>query len=271
MPMRQGDLAYITDVKNWLNSASPTAYPTGNDTLLATLITSCSAFIQNYISRPIAPATYNETYNGSGGQEQFLRNRPIIKVNALSIAGVGILPSSPPSTGYGWMNDATSVYFIGGAFPRNIQNVVVNYDAGFQSVYNGVVPVVAGNKLNIAALGNIWNTDRGLLINGVAAALVASPPAAGQYSLDAASDGTMDYEFAAADANKTLAITYGYTPFDLAHVVVETVGEAFKRRNRIGEASANIGNGQVISFSLKDLNATTVTLLRQYVNVVPVQ
>ncbi len=64
---------------------------------------------------------------------------------------------------------------------------------------------------------------------------------------------------------------YATVPADIKQVVNELVGEAFKRRDRIGQNSKTLGGQEVITFSPADMNATNKTLLQQYRNVVPVQ
>ena len=57
---------------------------------------------------------------------------------------------------------------------------------------------------------------------------------------------------------------YATTPADVAQAVVELVGEAYRRRDRIGVASKTLGGQEVVAFSLKDMNDTARALLSSY-------
>ncbi len=57
---------------------------------------------------------------------------------------------------------------------------------------------------------------------------------------------------------------YAATPPDLAQAAVELVGEAWRRRDRIGLTSKTLGGQEVVSFSSSDMNATIKALLASY-------
>ena len=57
---------------------------------------------------------------------------------------------------------------------------------------------------------------------------------------------------------------YATTPPDVAQATVELVGEAFRRRDRIGVSSKTLGGQEVVAFSLKDMNDTARALLASY-------
>ena len=57
---------------------------------------------------------------------------------------------------------------------------------------------------------------------------------------------------------------YAATPPDIGQAAVELVGEAFRRRDRIGLASKSLGGQEVVAFSLKDMNDTVRALLAPY-------
>jgi hypothetical protein len=63
-----------------------------------------------------------------------------------------------------------------------------------------------------------------------------------------------------------VSYTAGYpvTPPDIAQAAIELVGEAFRRRERIGVASKTLGGQEVVAFSLKDMNDTIRALLAPY-------
>jgi hypothetical protein len=128
--MTTGDLTTLATVKAYL---SPPLVTTTDDALLSRLITAASAFIQSWLNRTIASASYSETRNGTGGTRLFLRNRPVTAVAVLSVDGVAIAPSVPAPTGDGYLFDDSSLYLIGHCFARGAQNVSVQYTAGFAS------------------------------------------------------------------------------------------------------------------------------------------
>lgn len=63
---------------------------------------------------------------------------------------------------------------------------------------------------------------------------------------------------------------YATIPADIVQGVCEIVGEAFRRRDRIGQNSKTLGGQETVSFSTADIPATTKTLLAQYKSVAPV-
>jgi hypothetical protein len=57
---------------------------------------------------------------------------------------------------------------------------------------------------------------------------------------------------------------YAATPPDIAQAAIELVGEAFRRRDRIGLSSKSLGGQEVVGFSLKDMNDAVRALLAPY-------
>jgi hypothetical protein len=57
---------------------------------------------------------------------------------------------------------------------------------------------------------------------------------------------------------------YAAAPPDVAQAAVELVGEAFRRRERIGVSSKTLGGQEVVAFSLKDMNDSVKALLMPY-------
>ncbi len=62
----------------------------------------------------------------------------------------------------------------------------------------------------------------------------------------------------------TYTAGYATAPPDLAQAAIELVGEAFRRRDRIGQSSKSLGGQEVVGFSLKDMNDTIRALLSPY-------
>lgn len=129
--MAAGDLTTLANVKAYL---SPPLATTADDALLSRLITAASGFIQNWLNRTIASATYTDTRNGTGGTRLFLRNRPVTAVASVTVDGVAIPLGGPQPTTGGYLFDDSSVYLIGYSFTKGAQNVVVQYTAGYATV-----------------------------------------------------------------------------------------------------------------------------------------
>ena len=126
--MAAGDLTTLANVKAYL---SPPLATTADDALLSRLITAASQFIQTWLNRTIASATYTDTRNGTGGTRLFLRNRPVTAVSAVAVDGISIQASSAVPNGSGYLFDDSSVYLIGYSFTKGAQNVVIQYTAGY--------------------------------------------------------------------------------------------------------------------------------------------
>lgn len=68
-----------------------------------------------------------------------------------------------------------------------------------------------------------------------------------------------------------IAYTAGWAtvPPAIQQACTELAGEAFRRRDRIGQVSNTLGGQQTVAFSQKDMVATTATALQQYRRIVP--
>ena len=71
--------------------------------------------------------------------------------------------------------------------------------------------------------------------------------------------------------NVTVAYTAGYNPipFDLAQECISLAAWKYREKSRIGQTGTGMGP-EHISFSLKDMPDSTLTLMQQYKKVVPV-
>lgn len=187
--MAAGDLTTLDAVKAWIGSDVGSS----SDTLLASLITSASGWIIDYLSRNILTASYAEVRQGNGNASMTMRQYPITAVASVGWNGQSIVNLVDPlNLQPGFLFDGRRLDLIGYTFPYGCP-VVVAYTAGY-----------------------------------------ATAPAA------------------------------------IAQACNELVGEAFKRRDRIGMASKTLGGQETVSYSLKDMNETTRTDLNNYRNTVPV-
>lgn len=118
-------LCQLADVQTYLGDSAAASSP-----VLALLITNASAFIEQYCNRTFALTSYTETRNGNGGNKLFLLNGPVVSVSSVTVDG-NVVPPSPNPLASGWVNDDSMVYIRGGWFACGIQNVTVQYSAGF--------------------------------------------------------------------------------------------------------------------------------------------
>jgi hypothetical protein len=68
----------------------------------------------------------------------------------------------------------------------------------------------------------------------------------------------------------TYTAGYAVIPPAIEQAVIELVGEAFRRRDRIGQSSKTLGGQETVSFSVVDMNAAIKTALGSYRAVAPV-
>jgi len=130
------DLCSLDEVRDWLNLG-----PGQSDLKLERLITSASRFIlsQTYRQSFIVPQNQVERRNGNGTNMIATYTWPITAVNSVLFAG-GIfgsnpVPASPDGVVPGWINDNNRIYLVGlYYFPAGFQNVVLNYNSGFNGV-----------------------------------------------------------------------------------------------------------------------------------------
>ncbi len=152
MPTNPIDLTTVASVKDYANITSAI-----KDNDIQAAITSFSQWVLNAcgLDTLVQQVAFNEWYDGNGSPRLFLRNRPITAVTALTIWGRAI----PQSTGVGsvgWVIDQSGKSIslrgagtgsggpwtftgwpaggAGGWFAKGIQNINVQYTAGYASV-----------------------------------------------------------------------------------------------------------------------------------------
>jgi hypothetical protein len=109
-----------------------------------------------------------------------------------------------------------------------------------------------------------------LTIDGVAIAPSAPPPLGAGYLFDDSSVYLIGHCFAKGAQNVTVQYTAGFaaTPPEIEQACIALVALRYKERDRIGQASKNLG-GETVSFQQNDMPADVATILDQYRNVVP--
>lgn len=203
-------------------------------------------------------------FNGSGTERMRLPNDPIIAVTAVSVDEYAYT-LSPDSLTSGFQYDTRFIYLMNGAyFRKGMRNVKVSYSGGYTTTQTANVPSVSAYTITptigsgVDPTGMPANTsgpalvDRGVTYasTGVALVAVASAPAAGQYSF---SGGV--YTFNAADAGKSVIMSYDYVPGAVEQGVIELIGHWFSRRMNLGVGSISIDR-QTVSYIDKDLPDT---------------
>jgi hypothetical protein len=182
-----GDLTTLANVKQWLNIPDSN---TNDDALLTRMVSALSGFVQKYINRTIASASYTDVIDGIGQSRGQFANYPVTAVASISVQDQTIQPANS-TTSYGYVWSSTQWALQSVCVPRGFGNVVVNYTAGFAT-----------------------------------------------------------------------------TPLDLEQAVIEVLGLRYKERDRIGYVSKSLA-GETVTFSLKDMPASTQTLLDSYKRMAP--
>jgi hypothetical protein len=137
------DLTTLANVKEWLSTGERPLTPR-DDAMLARLITGASALIEKYCSRPIGLANWQEVRDGLGGERDHrmvLAVNPITAITLLMVDGLTI-PAAPPlsqSQGFigstaGYVFNETTLGLRGFRFTRGLQNVTVQYTAGYSPI-----------------------------------------------------------------------------------------------------------------------------------------
>ncbi len=237
------------------------------DPALQRLITAVSRTMLSAINRPsILPRSYTETYE-VGRNGLLLRAYPVTRVGAVEVAGMGLLTGyeidpadeAPPGRPQMLRFGTGAPLGFGGA------RVTVTYTAGYQVTAETAFVPQDGAVTALQPYG-AWASDGGVIdAGGAALTRVASAPAAGQYAVD----GTGGYTFAAADAGRPVALTYGYVPADLANAAREWILERQAHAERVGLQSKSLGGQETVSYRIAAVPDFVRPVLQQYASVVP--
>jgi len=135
------DLTTVANFQYWLGSSNVNENDASQQ---QRLITSVSEYIQNWIGRTISAQPYTLIRDGNGGSKIVLPHYPVQSVTLVQIYDY-IVPQTTDPTIAGWFLNPTSgcVSLIGGCysrygynFVRGIQNVMIQYIAGYTSTPN---------------------------------------------------------------------------------------------------------------------------------------
>jgi hypothetical protein len=265
------NLTSLANAKAWLGLTTD-----ATDPMIIRLIAGSSRAILGKINRPsVISRTYTEKYSGTGNQRFMLRNWPVTAVQSLSIDGVAAVACTTPPLGAGFQFDAWDGYCPGGMsmiginssfFTRGFQNVLVTYTAGYLIANEAAVIPATPFQVTALAPQGIFAADVGVTKAGAAMTAVATSPATGQYSVSAAGV----YTFAAADTGSAVLISYSFIPADLEMACFELVGEAYRYRDHIGQASKSLGGQETVSYTRAIMSDYVQGLLQPYTSVIPV-
>jgi len=126
--MAAGDLCQVADVKAFLDITN-----SDKDALLQTLITNASAFVLNQINRNLLSEAYQEVRNGTGSDRIAFWQYPVSAVASVSVDGVPI-PLATSAQASGYLFDTNMLYLRGHRFSFGVQNVAIQYTAGYASI-----------------------------------------------------------------------------------------------------------------------------------------
>lgn len=117
---------------------------------LGVMVTALSRTCAGYCSRNFIQATYTEVRNGTGTAMIVLRNYPVTAVTAVSVYGDAIPACSAPGKADGFAFDpATGTLYAPSLFTRGMQNVVINYTAGYLPINNASTDIPADLQFSI--------------------------------------------------------------------------------------------------------------------------
>ncbi len=143
----------------------------------------------------------------------------------------------------------------------------MTYTAGYQ-IAEGPVPLPGSAPCTVypdQPYGP-WACDLGVVYDtGVALTQVDQNPAPGQYAVGDAGG----YLFAPEDVGKTVAITYGYVPADLANAALDWIRDRMAYAERVGMQSKSLGGQETVSYRIAAVPDFVSAALRPYRAVVP--
>ncbi len=268
------DLRYATS-HEWIRLEGDIATVGISDPIIQRLISSASAFIQNYLNRTIASTTYTRYFNGQNMPTMMLPQYPVTAINGMQIDGA-VIAARPALTfpavyanGSGYtFAESGQVALSGYLFARGYNNVYLSWNGGFL-ISNEAQTIPATAPYVLTTLARWSAGDRGVTYasSGVAFAAVTGAPAVGQYAVT----GSV-YTFNAADAGIAVLLSYAYVPFDIEQACIDTIGDWFKYRDRIGTISQSI-DGQSVSytnFTNTSIPVRARGVLDQYRRVAPI-
>lgn len=258
------DLTTVSAAKAYLGITQ-----SGQDAVIAALVTRESELIRKYCGRNFQPESFtNKRLDGTGGNRLMLPANPIVSVSSVQIYTTVIPPSPDGIAQPGYIYDDKMLYllpgFYGGMnvfdyFPLGYQNVMVSWTSGYQTSETDFVPTSNTPTLSPSNGGTAISTvSVAYTANGTALTQVGNGPVAGQYSFT-----TGTFSFNSADANQQVTMTYGYVPAPVEQSCIEMVGLDLKQRDNLGVASKSLA-GETVTYSSKGITDSVKEMLAPY-------
>lgn len=267
------DLTTVSSVKAWLSSNGKASANDTDDPNIQLCITAASMYWlwrtgrgpRNNSVPTQSPfnqgVQYTETYDGNGKTKMFLRNAPILSIQSLVVNGVTI-PQSTAWNVLGWVinDDGKSISIRRGSgtlalvsqyalgqliFNQGIQNVVVQYTAGFAEMpIPDELQTIPGTPGPYAvSVNGAWLSNIGVkyFSGGAPLTQVFLSPSVGEYFVA----GAGSYIFAAADQAAGVLISYNEvgTPPDVVLAATQMVAVNYRRKSWIDQKSQAMAHG----------------------------
>lgn len=294
MTLANGDLTTLARAETWIEGTTTNSQP-----ILQQLITSMSAMIHSKLNRSqLYSHQFTRTFDGQGTNQIVLPDYPVTGVSQVQVNGALIpaaplptVPQTDPVAPFGWWGyrivtnnlalpgQPSVLEFVNGRWWPGVQNIQVVYTAGYL-VANEAWTVPANPfQITVAQPQGIWCRDNGVSYAATGVALVPVPsgttPSVGHYVPP--SDTSLGlYQFAAADVNANILISYSFVPADLEEACIQMVAERWTYRSRVGVVSKSLGGQETMRYlrgggrgALLELPPEVEALIWPYVSVVP--
>lgn len=276
--MAANDLCSLYAAKQWLKIGGPLGIEAADsDAVMVRTIRTCSASILANLGRSsLLKQTYLDQNDGRTARAMFMRQWPVLSITSVSVDGVAFAASTDGlRSGYYYdvwdgyaPGQPQAVQLIGGSFTRGKNNVLISYVAGYAMTETGAVPA-SPYKIATGQAQGPWAQDAGVIFTdtGAAGVLVTGTPAAGQYALPTTITAPQDvgqYQFAAADQGRPVAISYSYVPSSLEEACINWVAERVRYRERIGMRSQATGGQTTASYDITALPKYVAELINPF-------
>jgi hypothetical protein len=270
------DLCTLAIAKAYI---SPKLGQTADDVLLQKFIGRASGWIEKHLSRKLALATYSERRNGTGTPSILTKGYPIIAVQGIWIGNTQ-LQAAPVTTGNqslcggGYVENERFIYIRAGygpggfgEFPRGVQNVLLQYQAGYLTP--GILALLA-----LPAWQPNQNYAQGAqLVAGSMTFLATTPGRSGaaapawptQTGLTV-TDGTVTWIAVEAYTGPTAGAELLPEPLETA--AMELVALQYKQKDRTGDSGTGLGPER-INYFMGAMSATTKESLKPFRDTVP--
>ncbi len=262
------DLCTLDEARAYLGSAWAKESPLA----VLGLITGVSAWIEQYLARPLLAQSYSETRNGTGTTALNTLAYPIIGVSSVVSQGEEVPAVTDAAYSAGYTFSERQIYLRGGwDFPRGVLNVVLSYTAGYATPGQLALldaPAWAAGRAQAVGDLAVPAPANGLTYTAVQAGTTGAtaptwPTAPGRTVVD----GTVTWRCQGA----VVALPAGapLLPPEITTACLQQLKLLTKARDRMGESS--IGEGPTrVTFYNREAHPSTKLLLDPFRNVCPV-